>query len=393
MKTYLKILIAVFITGLFASCNNSSMKLSIYETGWSLHKPEDGDEIMHSIYLIGDAGGATMDESTIPLMEMEKHLLIDNRPDDSTDVIFLGDNIYPVGMPPVDDSDYELAAHRLTVQLEAVRKFDGNVTFVPGNHGWYVYGQEGLRRQEKFIEDYLAHYNEEFTDYFRPSNGCGDVDVMKIADGIALVTMDSHWFLDKKALDEGYDVTPCKVKSRFEMVQAFKDTMALLKDDQVILAMHHPFYTVGSHGGYYKLASHFFPLAEYRSDIRLPLVMTGTIVNYMRPRVSEQDTKSSPYALYRSSLIPTIEEHGNTISVAGHEHTLQYHVRNDVHYIVSGSGSKKGPVGKDAFTRFAYGNYGYAILDYYKSGEIWLSFYANSEDNEEFIEIYRTQIK
>jgi predicted phosphodiesterase len=113
----------------------------------------------------------------------------------------------------------------------------------------------------------------------------------------------------------------------------------------------------------------------------------------MRARISEQDTKSAPYTNYRKYLIPEIEKHGNTIVAAGHEHTLQYHKINDVHYIVSGSGSKRGPLVKEDYTKFAYGNYGYALVDYYQNGEIWMSFYANDLTDENFIEVYRSKLK
>ena len=113
----------------------------------------------------------------------------------------------------------------------------------------------------------------------------------------------------------------------------------------------------------------------------------------MRSRISEQDVNSGPYASYRNYLIPSIEKHGSTIVAAGHEHTLQYHEINDVHYIVSGSGSKRGPLSKESYTKFAYGNYGYALVDYYENGNIWLTFYANDESDDNFVEVYRTKLK
>ena len=198
---------------LACSCATSSVKLGLGEEDWKSRKPE-GSSIKHSIYLIGDVGGAKMGETTIPLMELQKQLKSDAREDEATDVVFLGDNIYPVGMPPVGHKKREEAEHRLNVQLEAVRAFDGNITFVPGNHDWYEYGREGLKRQEDHIENYLSQYNETFTDFFRPSNGCGNVDVMIISDKIALVSIDSHWFLTDKPKE--YDYSDCEIQTRQE---------------------------------------------------------------------------------------------------------------------------------------------------------------------------------
>lgn len=388
-----KIIYAIFIIIAISSCATSNMKFAKGEEDWASRSPKSTD-IKHSIYLIGDVGGAEMDKTTIPLIELQKHLKTDNRDDEATDVVFLGDNIYPVGMPPVGHDDRPRAEHRLDVQLESVRAFKGNVTFVPGNHDWYSFGREGLKRQEVYIEKYLAQYNEGFTDYFRPSDGCGDVDVLKIADNIALVSIDSHWFLtDKPRAEENYDFSNCEIQTRQEFVDAFADTLESLKDFEVMLTMHHPFYTTGKHGGWFRFASYLMPLTEYKEQIRIPMPTSGFIVNKMRARISEQDTKSKRYASYRHYLIPSIEAHGNTIVAAGHEHTLQYHEINDVHYIVSGSGSKRGPLGSEDYTKFAYGNYGYVLVDYHENGEIWMSFYANDAKDEEFIEVYRSKLK
>lgn len=374
-----------------SSCATTGLKLNESDVNWHNKRPSPNGEIYHSIYLIGDVGGADEGKSTIPLIELEKHLKSDNRNDKSTDVIFLGDNIYPVGFPPVGHEDRAFAEHRLNVQLESVRGFKGNITFVPGNHDWYTYGREGLKRQEEYIESYLAQFGEGFTDYFRPSNGCGDIERMDISSDISLVTIDSHWLLANKSLD--FDMSDCTIKNRTEFVESFHAEMKKLKGRKVLLAMHHPMYTTGKHGGYFRFLAYLMPTTEYKSQWRIPIPLAGAVINYMRPRISEQDTKSGAYTFYHEAIIPPIKEHGETIVAAGHEHTLQYHKVDDVDYIVSGSGSKRGPVAMEDYTKFAYGNYGYALVDYYKDGAIWMSFFANDENDEEFIEVYRTQLK
>lgn len=385
-QTFVFIITALLIS----SCATSALKLGTEVEDWIPDTPQSLDEIYHSIYLIGDAGGAEADSSTLPLLRLKTQLNIDNREDKQTDVIFLGDNIYPVGMPPIGHSDREEAEHKLNVQLESVRDFSGNITFVPGNHDWYEYGREGLKRQETYIENYLSQYNEKFTDFFRPSNGCGNIDIMNISDDISLVTIDSHWFLTDK--EEEYDFSDCEIQSRNQFVTAFKDSMALLKNKKVLLTMHHPLFTTGKHGGNYNLSAVLMPLSKLKKGLVVPLPLTGYISTKMRTRTSPQDTKSSEYASYRNYLISPIEDHGNIIVAAGHEHTLQHNQVNKVNYIVSGSGSKRGPVGLEDYTKFAYGNYGYALVDYYRNGQIWLTFYASSEDDDEFGIVYRNQL-
>lgn len=376
---------------LFASCATQSVKLSSDQLLWQEQKPKEDSEIYHSVYLIGDVGGAEMNSTTIPLLQLKDQLAQDKRLDKKTDVVFLGDNIYPVGMPPLDHPDRTDAEYKLNVQLESVRDFDGNITFVPGNHDWYTYGREGLRRQEKYIEAYLSQYNEEFTDYFRPSDGCGNIDVMHIANDIVLVSIDSHWFLTD--MEENYDFSDCQIQSRNQFVTAFSDTMDVLVDKKVMLTMHHPMFTSGRHGGNYSLSTIFMPLTQLNKGLVIPLPVTGYISTTMRSRITPQDTKSAPYASYRNHLIPPIEKHGRTIVAAGHEHTLQHNQINGINYIVSGSGSKRDEVAREKYTKFAYGNYGYALVDYYKNGDIWLSFYASLEDDDKFGIVYRNKLQ
>jgi len=326
--------IFLLLTISLASCATKGIKMAKGEREWVSNYPQDS-KIKHSIYLIGDAGGSDMGETTIPLIELQKQLKVDNRDDDKTD----------------------------------------------GNHDWYEFGREGLKRQEVYIEDYLAQYNENFTDYFRPSDGCGDVAVHTVADKLAIISIDSHWFLKDMPRSGEYDFSDCEIQTRKQFVSAFADTLARLKDHDIMLTMHHPFYTTGKHGGYFKFSSYLMPLTEYKKQIRIPLPMSGYIVNNFRARVSEQDTKSAPYATYRQALIPKIEKHGKTIVAAGHEHTLQYHVINDVDYIVSGSGSKEGIVQAEKYTKFAYGNYGYVLVDYHSNG-------CNHRDNHDITVIY-----
>ncbi len=157
--------------------------------------------------------------------------------------------------------------------------------------------------------------------------------------------------------------------------------------------MHHPLYTVGKHGGYYSKKTFWLPFTQVNSKLILPQPIVGLMQGIMRSRISPQDVNSAEYGSYKKYVIPPIEAHGSTIVAAGHEHTLQYHKVNDVDYIVSGSGSKQGATRMKEYTRFAYGNYGYGLVDYYENGNIWLSFFAQKESEDEFGIVYRTKLK
>ena len=69
--------------------------------------------------------------------------------------MFLGDNIYPKGMPAdKNDPTREEAEKKITLQLEIAKNFKGKTIFIPGNHDWYN-GLKGLNEQEKFVATYL----------------------------------------------------------------------------------------------------------------------------------------------------------------------------------------------------------------------------------------------
>jgi hypothetical protein len=57
--------------------------------------------------------------------------------DSNSMLIFLGDNIYPNGMPKESDKDYALAKQKLEDQLDITKNFKGKTLVIPGNHDWY----------------------------------------------------------------------------------------------------------------------------------------------------------------------------------------------------------------------------------------------------------------
>ena len=75
--------------------------------------------IEKSFYLIGDAGYAQPGKSTPALLALEKYL--EENQQTGNYAIFLGDNIYPDGMPVKEAKDRAIAEHRLDVQIDAVK--------------------------------------------------------------------------------------------------------------------------------------------------------------------------------------------------------------------------------------------------------------------------------
>ncbi|PCJ83698.1 MAG: hypothetical protein COA57_10605, partial [Flavobacteriales bacterium] len=88
--------------------------------------------LSHTIYLIGDCGKDTATNQN--LLNLQKELLANP----NSTAIFLGDNIYPVGLYAGKKSSkkFNISEKKLLTQLSLLDKYKGNVFFVPGNHDW-----------------------------------------------------------------------------------------------------------------------------------------------------------------------------------------------------------------------------------------------------------------
>ncbi|MFT5678005.1 MAG: hypothetical protein ACI9FY_000543, partial [Patiriisocius sp.] len=92
-------------------------------------------EIANQFYLIGDAGYSPIGGMSPGLTAAKAVIKIENSADDFA--IYLGDNIYPDGMPIKGDEERKYAENHLNGQLMAVNDFEGTTYFIPGNHDWY----------------------------------------------------------------------------------------------------------------------------------------------------------------------------------------------------------------------------------------------------------------
>ena len=323
-------------------------------------------ELLHSFYLIGDAGNAPMGQ-TLPSLDYFSGAL--NTASKNSTALFLGDNIYPIGMPKKDTPERALAEHRLQIQLNAVNGFKGKPIFIPGNHDWYNNGVKGVKRQEKMIEKALGKGS------FLPENGCG-IDKININDDLTLIIIDSKWYLtnwDKQpTINEDCDI---KTRERF-----FDELFSLFKKNRyknVVVAMHHPMYSNGPHGSGFSVKDHMKPVP-----------VLGTLKNVLRTHIGMQtDNFNENYADFVTKIEKIAKDFKNNIVfVGGHEHNLQYLENNGIKQVVSGSGSKQSPALIGYGAEFTYGNHGYAILNYYTDGSAVVEYYsANTLDKNELL--------
>ncbi|WP_343695111.1 metallophosphoesterase [Flavobacterium sp.] len=332
----------------------------------------DTIKIAHTFYLVGDAGNADEVQAQQTLELLHQKL---KKASKKSTLLFLGDNIYPKGFPGDKNSeDKALAETKLTNQLKIAEGFKGKTVFIPGNHDWYN-GIKGLERQSDFITKYLNDKKA-----FLPRKTCPIEDV-KIDSITTLIAIDSEWFL------EDWDDHPtindnCDIKTREDFFDELENILNKNQEKTVVLAIHHPLLSNGTHGGQFSLEKQLFPLEK-----KIPLPVIGSFINLLRKTsgVSPQDLQNKQYTIYAKRIKTLLQKQQNVIVVSGHDHNLQYISKENIQQIISGAGSKSEAARAINPFDFSYGGNGYATLTLYKSGDAKVSFYGNENNKEKLL--------
>ncbi len=369
-----KLSLILLITALLTNC--ASHKLQ-YKEDTPVIEQIPSKDIDHTFYLIGDAGKSPKNELSTALKIFKKHISKNSSKKDYA--LFLGDNIYPSGLPEKDHGDRTNAENQLNAQIKSVEGFKGKTIFLPGNHDWYADGVKGVKRQEKYIEKALGKNT------FKPENGC-PIESMSIGNAIQLIVVDTQWYL------EDWDKNPtindnCEIKTRTRFFEELEGVLKKAQGKRVVFAMHHPMFTNGLHGGFYSAKKHLYP-----TQSKTPLPILGSLAAQLRTQggVSTQDRFNERYNELMQRIETLALDYNNIVFTSGHEHTLQYIEDNGIKQIVSGSGAKEAVVALNNNGLFAYGKQGFAQLNIYKDGSSWVSFYG--EDNGEPKLLYTKQV-
>ncbi|MFX0556438.1 metallophosphoesterase [Maribacter sp. CXY002] len=333
------------------------------------------DEVLHTFYLVGDAGLSPIGGMNPALKAFKSRL--DKAKENST-AIFLGDNIYPAGLPDPKDSTiaYLEAKSHLDAQIKTLESFKGKPIFIPGNHDWYTEGLIGLEREEKYIQRQLDDKNA-----FVPQNGC-PIEVIDVNEKVAIIVLDTEWYLTN--WDKRPDINDkCDIKSRTKFLLELEDAIKDNREKTTIIAMHHPMTSYGPHGGQYSIEKQFYP-----KKLPFPIPILGTFINVLRRTsgASIEDLGNKRYTDLRKKITTLAQFSNKVIFASGHEHTLQYIVEKNTPQIVSGSGAKKGTTRLLNGSRFSTGRMGYATLEVYENGASRVRYYGIDENGrEEFL--------
>ncbi len=380
-----KIYVLALLVFLTSNCANYREYIQKERRDWPAAQPDPSLKIEHRLFLVGDAGYAP-EADTLPALRLLRQKLAEA--DENSSVVFLGDNLYPDGMAPrLVEQERALDEYRLTAQLEAVKDFPGQVFFIAGNHDWYGYGVDGLKREKKFIEKYL----DQKEDSWEPDCGCSGPKEVELSENLVLLLVDSQWYLQdwrgEPKINDG-----CEVKSRSTFNIAFEEAVKGNRNKNIVIAVHHPPYSYGPHGGRFTWRQHFFPLTAVNKNWYLPLPVLGSAFAFLRGAVgSDQDMAHPEYRALRETMISAARKNGRFIFASGHEHSLQYIERDEQYFVVSGSGSKRSATGKGEGLQFAYGQHGLVQLDCYDDGSVWASYWVAEGETGRLA--FRTQVK
>lgn len=374
MNKFLALLLGILIL----SCATNKVQYAKSESDW---KAEDeaplNDEIEHAFYFIGDGGMSSTERNDLYFKKFQEELSL---ADENTTVLFLGDNIYEKGMPKKDHPDRKSAEKILDAQIDLVRNFEGQPIFIPGNHDYYSNGAKGLKRESKYITRKLNN-----KDAFLPNDGC-PLEKVDISKDIVLIIVDSQWYL------ENWDNEPtinddCDIKTRDQFFYEFEGLIKKNAAKTTLIAMHHPMFSNGPHGGQFSMRQQLYP-----SNGNFPLPVVGSIINILRKTggILSQDLQNSMYLDLKKRIVTLSQKSQKAIFVSGHEHSLQYIYKDNKPQIISGAGSKYSPARAVNGGEFSYGGIGYAKLDVYKNGSVWVNYYSEYEGNRELL--FRKQI-
>jgi hypothetical protein len=269
------------------------------------------NEIETTVFFIGDAGEPDPHQVGSPLDSLAGQAAA---APERTIIVFLGDNVYPAGIPAEGAAEWADARRRLEAQIRAIPPGVRGI-FVPGNHDWAdatAFGLYSIRLQEQMIASLAQGRNIRLL----PGNGCPGPAMVDIG-RLRIVAMDTQWWLHSFIVRD--DKSNCPTSTMGAVTAALRNEVRPQAPGRVVfVAGHHPLMTGGIHGGY-----------------------CGATGPFRRFGGNAQDILSGANRTMRDSLRSAFFGHPPLAYVAGHDHNLQV-LRGGLnvdYLLVSGAGS------------------------------------------------------
>jgi hypothetical protein len=328
VKSFFSLLIFIFL--------NSGCSTNFYlNKEYSQHvRPAFEYEIAYRFLLIGDAGDPSLNKREPVLKALEERAALIP---EKTINIFLGDNIYPMGLENEGSAEREITKQKLDEQIKVIFNSNTKGIFIPGNHDWGNSSYDGwdrIKEQSSYLDK-----NRPFVELL-PGDGCPGPVYKDYGDIFRVIFIDTQWWLhtyNKPDLTN----SNCYPATEEKVIEVLDSLIVTAGDRRILIAAHHPIKTYGSHGGYFTWRQHLFPLVDFNKLLWIPLPVVGSIYPLARSLgISEQDVSSSSYKNLIKNLEDVFSKHSNLIYTSGHEHTLQVieGIKNNI-YLISGYGT------------------------------------------------------
>ncbi len=275
-----------------------------------------------SVFFLGDAGAT---ENTSVLQALGNEL---SQESDNSFLIFLGDNIYPAGLPDSTSNNRLAAESRINTQLGILNNYKGTAVFIPGERDWAHGGRAGYHNIIEFQAFIDSLKNDRVI--FLPGSGCPGPEEIELSEDLVLLVIDTQWLLHSH--DKPKTESDCYSKNPSELLYHLQESLELHRNKTVIVATHHPVHSVGVHG--------------------------------TKSLGSRQDLSHPLYKIVSRQFEKALARHPNIIHLSSHDNSLQYIKKGDLHFMVSGSSSKQSKVSNDDDVLYASSEAGYGKLSF-----------------------------
>lgn len=315
----------------------------------------DGDV---TLFLIGDAGGPSPQDDPV-LVALTKEAASSTAA--NRVIVFLGNNIYPRGMPDSLDRGRAQAVQRIDAELRVGVESGAQVIFVPGNQDWDPGRRDGwaaIRREETFIDHadcVVGPGPDMLCASMLPANGCPGPALVDVGLHVRLILLDTQWWLEPTP-----PTTGCPVATEQDVASLLQLEIAHAGDRRVVVAAHHPLVSGGAHG----------EPGRWRDPRTIPAALARHIVR------NDQDFSGRRYRLLRAALDSAFASDPPFAFASGHDHGLQVISRaGSPVSLVSGAGTYHhlDRVERVRGTRYEAHASGYMRLDFLADGGVKLA--------------------
>jgi hypothetical protein len=379
-------LAALGLIGLVAAC--AAGRPVQLDPAPALGAPEAA--VVASLFLIGDAGSSAPGDRVLAELARQGRLA----PRGSA-IVFLGDNVYPRGIPEDSAAGYPEARRRLLAQAAVADSTGLRVILVPGNHDWDRHGNAGwaqIQRQDLVLREYAGRRGVAVE--LQPRSGCPGPFTTDLPGGIRLVAIDTQWWLHSGPRP-GYS-TPedrarvpepgarCPAETESAVLDSLRSINRRADGRLTVMVGHHPLASSAEHGGFHPWVQYLFPLVPtpIAPWAWLPI---GWIYPLGRRLISHpQDLVGAANRRMRRAIEGTFFPGSPFIYAAGHDHSLEV-IRwgPGRFYLVSGAGMEnhQSAVGRGDSTAFASARPGFIRVDVLAGGGVILEVTVIDEAN------------